>query len=140
MSMLYITPAISISEAELTYTYFQASGPGGQNVNKVSTAVQLRFNLGSSPSLSDNVKIRLRKLAGSKLTQEGIMVIESKRFRTQKQNKAESKKRLVDIIRKALVPPKKRVSTHPTSASRLKRLDSKRRKGKTKSIRSSINE
>jgi ribosome-associated protein len=138
--MLYITPAISISEAELTYTYFHASGPGGQNDNKVSTAVQLRFNLGSSPSLSDNVKIRLRKLAGSKLTQEGIMVIESKRFRTQKQNKAESKKRLVDIIRKALVPPKKRVSTRPTSASRLKRLDSKRRKGKTKSIRSSINE
>jgi len=140
LSMLDITPAISISEDELTYTYLHASGPGGQNVNKVSTAVQLRFNLGSSPSLSDKVKIRLRKLAGSKLSQEGILVIESKRFRTQKQNKAESKKRLVDIIRKALVPPKKRVSTHPTSASRLKRLDSKRRKGKTKSLRRSINE
>ena len=89
MSMLDITPAISISEDELTYTYLHASGPGGQNVNKVSTAVQLRFNLGSSPSLSDKVKIRLRKLAGSKLSQEGILVIESKRFRTQKQNKAE---------------------------------------------------
>ena len=138
--MLQITPALSIPRSELIFTFIRASGPGGQNVNKVATAVQLRFNVSSSPVLAEEIKTRLRKLAGKKITIGGELVIVAKRYRAQEMNRADAEQRLVALIRKALVPPKTRRPTHPTKASRIRRVETKKLRGKTKSLRKSIDD
>jgi len=138
--MLRITPTLSIPDDELSCTFMRASGPGGQNVNKVSTAVQLRFDVCNSSSLTEEVKTRLVKLAGNKMTQGGALVIEAKRYRVQEQNRIEAELRLAALIQKALVKPKKRWATKPTAASQARRVESKKRKGKAKRLRRSTDE
>ena len=135
--MIEITPSLSIDERELTFEYIRASGPGGQNVNKVATAVQLRFDLRAS-SLPDDVRKRLIKLAGKRVTHESVLVLEAKQYRTQGLNREDAIQRLVDWIRKATVKPKKRTKTKPTAASREKRLKSKKVRGEVKRLRSSL--
>lgn len=138
--MLQITSTLSIPNDELTCTFVRASGPGGQNVNKVATAVQMRFDVRNSPSLTEEVKARLVKLAGAKMTGEGVLLIEAKRYRAQEQNRADAELRLAVLIQKALVKPKKRQPTRPTMASRMRRVDSKKRRGAVKRIRQSKKE
>ncbi|MCX6038385.1 MAG: alternative ribosome rescue aminoacyl-tRNA hydrolase ArfB [Chloroflexi bacterium] len=138
--MLQITPTLSIPGDELTCTFVRASGPGGQNVNKVATAVQLRFDVRNSPSLTEEVKARLVKLAGNKMTQDGVLVIEAKRYRAQEQNRSDAEQRLTALIQKALFKPKRRRPTRPTMASQMRRVDSKKRRGAVKRIRQSKKE
>lgn len=135
--MLQILPNFSIPADELVCTFVRASGPGGQNINKVATAAQLRFDVRNSPSLSEEVKDRLVKLAGSKMTQGGVLIIEAKRCRTQEQNRSNAEQRLAGLIQKALVRPKGRRPTKPSAASQARRVESKKRKGKTKRLRQS---
>ena len=137
--MIQIAPSLSIDERELTFDHIRASGPGGQNVNKVATAVQLRFDVRAS-SLPGDVRTRLASLAGKRVTGEGILVIEAKLFRTQEKNREDAILRLVELIRKAAVKPKKRTKTKPTIASREKRLKSKKARGETKRLRRSFSE
>jgi ribosome-associated protein len=132
--MLQITSSLQIDEKELQFEYVRASGPGGQNVNKVATAVQLRFNVGAS-SLPGDVKTRLIKLAGKKMTNEGILVIEAKRFRTQEQNREDAINRFSELVRKSAAIPKKRTKTTPTKASRDRRLKEKKQRGMIKKTR-----
>lgn len=136
--MIEITPSLSIDERELTFEYIRASGPGGQNVNKVATAVQARFDIRAS-SLPEDVRTRLAHLAGRRVTTEGILVIEAKQFRTQEKNREEAILRLVELIRKASVKPKKRTKTKPTAASKEKRLQSKKVRSRVKRSRSGKN-
>src|SRR5580765_5997898 len=133
---LPITPALSIEDSEIEERFVRASGPGGQNVNKVSTAVQLRFDAAGSRALTDEVRQRLRTLAGSRMTDEGILVIDAREHRTQGQNRDEARARLVDLIRRALVRPKRRRKTKPGKAAKERRLDTKKRRGETKAGRS----
>jgi ribosome-associated protein len=133
--MIEITPFIKIDENELQFDFIRSSGPGGQNVNKVATAVQLRFNLLQSPSLSTEVKERLVKLAGSRMTHEGILLIEAKRFRTQEQNRLDAVERLAALVCQAARPPVPRHKTRPTLASKVRRLDEKRHRGEVKRLR-----
>jgi ribosome-associated protein len=133
--MIRITPSIAIREDEIDESFLRASGPGGQNVNKVETAVQLRFDVGNSPSLADDVKQRLERLAGSRLTREGVLVITAQRHRTRERNRADALARLVDLIGRAAVPPKPRRATKPTLASRKRRLESKKRRSSLKGLR-----
>ncbi len=134
--MLEITPSLQIDERELQIDFTRASGPGGQNVNKVATAVQLRFDVKAS-SLPDEVKRRLIHLAGKRMTSEGVLLIEAKRFRTQEQNREDAIQRFVTLVRKALVKPKTRSKTKPTQASREERLKEKKKRGEIKKIRQS---
>jgi ribosome-associated protein len=134
--MLEITPSLQIDERELQIDFIRASGPGGQNVNKVATAVQLRFDLSAS-SLPEEVKTRLIHLAGKRITSEGVLLIEAKRFRTQEQNREDAIQRFVELVRKSLVKPKARRKTKPSAASREKRLKEKKRKGEIKKLRQS---
>jgi ribosome-associated protein len=129
---LDITPTLVIDDAELRERFVRASGPGGQNVNKVSTAVQLRFDVGRSPALSDEVRSRLRALAGSRMTDEDVLVIDARSHRTQGQNREDARERLADLIRRALVRPKRRHKTRPGAAAKQRRLDTKKRRAKTK--------
>ena len=134
--MIEITPAIALDDSELEFAFIRASGPGGQNVNKVATAVQMRFDARRSPSLPNDVSTRLQKLAGSRLTLDGIIVISANRHRTQERNKADAIERLVTLIAKAAEPPPPpRKKTKPSKAAKARRVDAKTRRGSVKAMR-----
>jgi ribosome-associated protein len=133
--MLRITDTIAIDDSELEESFVRSSGPGGQNVNKVSSAVQLRFDARQSPSLSNDVAIRLMRLAGSRLTKDGIIVIVAQEYRDQSRNREEARERLADLIRQAAVKPKPRRPTKVPKAAKRQRVDEKKRRGSIKSLR-----
>ena len=134
--MIRITPRISLEDSEVSEEFMRASGPGGQNVNKVETAVRLRFDAAGSPSLPEPVRARLLRLAGARLTREGVIVIEAQRYRTQERNRADARERLVELIREAAAPPPPpRIKTKPTYGSKLRRLEGKKQRGDVKALR-----
>jgi ribosome-associated protein len=134
--MIRVTDRIHLDESELQESFIRASGPGGQNVNKVSSAVQLRFDARGSRSLPNDVAIRLQRLAGSRLTNEGVIVITANRHRSQEMNRDDARARLIEMIVEAATPPPPRRATKPTKASKKRRLDSKTRRGEIKKMRS----
>ena len=134
-AMIRITSRISIDEREVGESFVRASGPGGQNVNKLSTAVQLRFDVRGSPSLPPDVAARLERLAGARLTRDGVLVIIAQRHRTQLRNRQDALDRLIDLIRRAATPPAPRRPTKPTKASRERRIEGKKRRAKVKGLR-----
>jgi ribosome-associated protein len=136
--MISITPAISIDENEIQLRFVRASGPGGQNVNKVSTAVQLKFDVGNSPSLPGDVRTRLIRLAGRRITQDGILIIEARQFRTQERNREDAIERLVELIRRATEKPKLRKKTKPSRAAKERRIESKKQRGTVKKMRRAV--
>ncbi len=133
--MIHVTSSISIDERELEERFIRASGPGGQNVNKLSTAVQLRFDVRHSPSLPAGVRTRLERLAGRRLTRDGVLVITAQRHRTQERNRQDALDRLIELIRHAAVPPVPRRPTRPTAGSRERRLQSKKQRSNIKGLR-----
>lgn len=133
--MIRIDHGIVIDDAELQLGFIRSSGPGGQNVNKVATAAQLRFDVLHSPSLREDVRQRLVRIAGRRVNREGVLVIDARRFRTQEQNRQDAIDRLTTLIRQAATPPAVRHRTGPTRASRERRLEQKRRRGETKQLR-----
>ncbi len=133
--MIRVNAQIELDEREIQEDFVRASGPGGQNVNKVSTAVQLRFDVARSPSLPDPVRERLIVLAGRRLTQDGVLIIEAERYRSQRRNRDDALERLIELIREACEVDKPRRPTRPTLASKKRRLDSKQRRGETKKLR-----
>ena len=130
--MIEVTPHISLDESELTESFVRSSGPGGQNVNKVSSAVQLRFDARHSPSLPNDVAIRLMKLAGSRLTKDGVIVIIAQQHRQQERNRADARERLFDMIRQAAIPPVPRRATRVPKSEKKKRLEGKKRRSEIK--------
>ena len=133
--MLKITSRITLDEDELRYDFVRASGPGGQHVNKAATAVQLRFDAANSPSLPDDVRARLLRLAGSLATQEGVLVIDARRYRSQARNREDARQRLVALIRQAATPPKRRRKTRTPRASKVRRRQDKRHRSLVKRLR-----
>ena len=133
--MMRITSHLSINEEEIKEVFVRASGPGGQNVNKVATAVQLRFDVRHSPSLPEGVKARLIRLGGKRINEKGELVIEAKRYRTQERNRLNARERLIKLILRAAQNPKERRKTRPTVASVERRIEGKRSHGKTKKMR-----
>ena len=133
--MIEVAQGISINENEITLDFIRSSGPGGQNINKVASAVQLRFNVDSSPSLPEEVKARLRRAARSRISEDGVLIIEAKRHRTQEQNREDAIARLVALIARAAQPPKPRKKTKPTAASQAERIEAKKRRGAVKRLR-----
>jgi len=136
--MLQITPSIVIDDSEIEERFVRASGPGGQNVNKVATAVQLRFDAGRSNAIDDEVRERLRTIAGSRMTADDVLVIDARTFRTQARNREAARERLVELLRQAAVRPKRRRKTRPSGASKRQRLDAKRRRSDTKQRRRDV--
>jgi len=133
--MIHITRTITVDESEIQEYFVRASGPGGQNVNKVATTVQLRFDVANSRSLPEEVRKRLISLAGNRVTEDGILIIDARRFRTQGRNREDATDRLVKLIRNAAQRPKIRRKTRPTLASKIRRLESKRRSAESKRVR-----
>lgn len=133
--MIEISSSVRIEDSEIQYDFIRASGPGGQNVNKVASSVQLRFDVRNSPSLYPDVKERLIKLAGSRMTDEGILIIEAKRYRTQEQNRFDAIQRLITLIQKALEKPKVRRATRPSLTAKAARLGDKKKHGEIKRTR-----
>jgi ribosome-associated protein len=133
--MLYITPTIAVNENEIQLDFVRASGPGGQHVNKAATAVQLHFDVANSPSLPDDVRQRLIRLAGSRISEDGVLVIDARRFRSQERNRQDAVDRLVELIQQAAEEPKHRRKTKPSAGSKKRRLEAKRRRGQTKRLR-----
>lgn len=136
--MIRITDDIAIGDNEVHEDFVRSSGPGGQNVNKVATAVQLRFDVAHSPSLPEPVRRRLMRLAGQRLTDAGVLVLHAQQFRTQDQNRQDARERLVALIRQAAAKPKRRIRTKPTRASRQRRHEAKRQRGQTKRLRGPV--
>jgi ribosome-associated protein len=130
--LIRVTPSIAIDESELVFVYSRASGPGGQNVNKVSTAAQLRFDVVRSPSLPSDVKERLAQLAGTRMTNNGVLIIDARRYRTRERNREDAVARLVTLVRTAAKRPKRRKKTKPTRESKERRLEEKRHQSQTK--------
>jgi ribosome-associated protein len=133
--MIRIDPRISIDEGELEERFIRASGPGGQNVNKLASAVQLRFDVRGSPNLPDDVRLRLERLAGRRLSREGVLMITAQRHRTQERNRQDARDRLIELIRRAAVTPATRRATRPTVAARERRLEGKKRRASIKDLR-----
>ena len=133
--MITVTDQLSLDEDEIRWEFTRASGPGGQNVNKVSSAVQLRFDVRHSSSLPEMIKERLMQLAGRRITQEGVLVIDARRYRSQEANRQDALRRLIALIRKASVRPKARKATHPSTAARAARLEKKRHRATIKRYR-----
>ena len=133
--MLEITPWLSIPESEIEINFIQASGPGGQNVNKVASAAQLRFDVCSSPSLPDDLKKRLSLLAGRRMTEGGVLLIEAKRYRSQERNREDALQRLAALIQKATIPPKPRHQTKPSASAHAARIKAKKHRGAIKRLR-----
>ena len=138
--MIQVTPTIAIDENEIQQEFMRASGPGGQKVNKVATAVQLRVDVSNSPSLPDEVRERLLSLTRRRITKEGVLIIDARRFRTQGANRQEAMERLVELIRKAAQKRRIRRKTRPTLGSKMRRLEAKRRRAQSKRLRSQIPE
>ena len=136
--MLEITPAVAIEESELSERFVRASGPGGQNVNKVATAVELRFDVARSPAISEEVKQRLRAIAGTRMSADGVLTIDARRYRTQPQNRADARERLAELVRQALVKPRRRRKTRPTKNSVERRIQSKQKRSQTKRARGGV--
>jgi ribosome-associated protein len=136
--MLQVTDTLAIPDAELDERFVRASGPGGQNVNKVATAVELRFDVARSTVLGDDVKTRLAALAGTRLTTDGVLLIDARRHRTQAQNREDARARLSELIRLALVRPKRRRKTRPSKASVQRRIEGKKRRADTKRARGRV--
>jgi ribosome-associated protein len=133
--MIAITDTLGLDEDEIGETFIRASGPGGQNVNKVASAVQLRFDVRGSPSLPQAVRERLERLGGQRVSQDGILIITARRFRSQERNRADAQERLVALIRRAAIPPLRRRPTRPSAGSRERRLEAKTRRARLKQQR-----
>lgn len=133
--MIRVTPTIALDEHEIEERFIRASGPGGQNVNKVATAVQLRFNVDASPALDAETRLRLKQLAGRRINREGVIVITAERFRTRERNRTDALERLVDLIRRAAHRPKTRRATRPSRGQREARLETKARRAQLKRLR-----
>ena len=136
--MIRISQTMELDPAEIREKFIRASGPGGQNVNKVATAVQLRFNVKNSTCLPEDVRLRLLRLGGKRITERGILIIDARRYRTRQRNRQDALDRLTDLIRRAARKPKVRRKTKPTLASKERRLDAKKRRGRVKRLRGSV--
>ena len=136
--MIHITDAVAIDESEIREGFIRASGPGGRNVNSVASAVQIRIDVRRSPSLPEDVRERLVRLAGRRMTRDGVLVINARRYRTQARNRQDAITRLAELVRRAAVAPKERRQTGPTGKAKMRRLEAKRRRAKTKRLRRPI--
>ncbi|MGI9410789.1 MAG: alternative ribosome rescue aminoacyl-tRNA hydrolase ArfB [Hyphomicrobiaceae bacterium] len=133
--MIQVTETIAIDDDELEESFIRASGPGGQNVNRVATAVELRFDVDASPGLSAGVRVRLKRLAGNRMTNNGVLVIKAERFRSQERNREDARERLIALIRQAAVEPRPRIRTRPSRAAKERRLRNKKERSETKQRR-----
>jgi ribosome-associated protein len=137
-NVLHIDSTLTIADNELEERFVRSSGPGGQNVNKVASAVELRFDAARSTALTPEVRARLRALAGARMTADGVVVIDARRFRTQAQNREDARNRLAALVRQALVKPRRRRATRPTGASKERRIETKRRRSEAKRRRAKV--